>query len=189
MEMYFCEKTDTKSTKSTQQTRKSQILFKFDEANSKIKSKSKFHKYNSNKNNNLKNIDNISLNKNSVCSSSSNNITINDNYRKDLYETYAIFLSKKKFQLSNIYNEKNSKKFLEKKDKCLERIILPDLIEDNNLNIRCSTSKKKRIKRKFASQENISKYIIVISNYDEEKKSKNENNYSHLYPTQIFNNI
>ena len=107
--------------------------------------------------------------------SHSNNISISDsNYKKDLFEKFSHFLNKKKFKLCNNFDARNSKKFLSKKDKCLERIVLSDKIEneeDDKLR-KFGTIEDKR-KNKFKTQHNIHKYFIVISNYDEEKKSKN----------------
>ena len=63
----------------------------------------------------------------------SNNLAIlNSKYKKDLSEKFSEFLNKNKFKLSNNFDEKNSKKFLDKKDKCLERIIISDIIENDN---------------------------------------------------------
>lgn len=77
----------------------------------------------SNKSNNIPNIhhfDKVSLNRDTK----SNNITIinTNKYKKDLSEKFYEFLNKHKFKLSNNFDEKHSKKFLDKKDKCLERI-------------------------------------------------------------------
>ena len=107
--------------------------------------------------------------------SHSNNVSISEsNYKKDLFEKFSHFLNKKKFKLSNNFDARNSKKFLSKKDKCLERIVLSDKIEnieDDKLR-KFGTIEDKR-KNKFKTENNIHKYFIVISNYDEEKKSKN----------------
>lgn len=103
------------------------------------KSKKKAPKFHSNKNNLIKirHFDNLEkIPKSSECQS--NNLKISDpNYRKDLFEKFSEFLDKKKFKLSNNFDAKNSKKFLDKKDKCLERIILCDELEngDNNDNM------------------------------------------------------
>ena len=108
-------------------------------------------------------------------SSHSNNVSISDsNYKKDLFKKFSLFLNKNKFKLCNNFDARNSKKFLSKKDKCLERIVLSDKIEneeDDKLR-KFGTIEDKR-KNKFKTQNNIHKYFIVISNYDEEKKSKN----------------
>ena len=109
--------------------------------------------------------------KNNECQS--HNLKILDpNYKKDLFEKFSEFLDKKKFKLSNNFDAKNSKKFLDKKDKCLERIILSDIIEngDTNDNIEAKDNKDKI---KFKTQKQIQKYFIVISNYDDEVKYKN----------------
>jgi hypothetical protein len=96
------------------------------------------------------------------------------NYKKDLNEKYHNFLDKAKFKLSNAFDEKNSKKFLNKKDKYLKEIILSDVIEnENNNNSNLLGDIKENIK--FQSHKNINNYFIVITDYDEEKKSKNTN--------------
>ena len=56
---------------------------------------------------------------------------------------------------------------METKDKCLERIILSDIIEDkNNLNY----------KKKYVSHKNMHNYYIVITDYDENIKNCKNNN-------------
>ena len=72
-------------------------------------------KFNSNKSTDL-----LGINK--EVKSNNNLNTMNKNYKKDLFEKFSEFLDKKKFKLSNDYDAKNCKKFLDKKDKCLERI-------------------------------------------------------------------
>ena len=54
---------------------------------------------------------------------------MNSKYKKDLSEKFSEFLNKSKFKLSNHFDEKHAKKFLDKKDKCLKRIKLSDIIE------------------------------------------------------------
>ena len=107
--------------------------------------------------------------------SHSNNVSISDsNYKKDLFEKFSHFLNKKKFKLCNKFDAKNSKKFLSKKDKCLERIVLSDKIEnEEDDKLRKFGTIESQKKNKFKTENNIQKYFIVISNYDEEKKSKN----------------
>ena len=96
------------------------------------------------------------------------------NYKKDLNEKYHNFLDKAKFKLSNAFDEKNSKKFLNKKDKYLKEIILSDVIEnENNNNSNLLGDIKEKLK--YPSHKNINKYFIIITDYDEEKKSKNTN--------------
>ena len=73
-------------------------------------------------------------------------------------------MKKKKFKISTKFNAKNSEKFLAKKDKCLERIILSDIIEnDNDFNY----------KKKYETQKNLNNYYIIVTNYDEELKNNN----------------
>ena len=107
--------------------------------------------------------------------SHSNNASISDsNYKKDLFEKFSQFLNKKKFKLCNNFDARNSKKFLSKKDKCLERIVLSDKIEnEEDDKLRKFETIEDKKKNKFKTENNIHKYFIVISNYDEEQKSKN----------------
>ena len=81
-------------------------------------------------------------------------------------------MNKKKFKLLNNFDAKNSKKFLAKKDKCLERIILPDLIETNDSSKDDNLILYDNKKKEFETQKNINKYFIIISNYDEKIKNK-----------------
>ena len=111
--------------------------------------------------------------------SNNNNLCIsNKKYRKDLFNKYCVFLDKKKFKLSNNFDEKHSKKFLVKKDKCLERIIISDEIENNNKDLDLK-------KKKFSTQKNIHNYFIVILDYDEElKKNKSSNEINPINKTK-----
>ena len=96
------------------------------------------------------------------------------NYKKDLNEKYHHFLDKAKFKLSNAFDEKNSKKFLNKKDKYLKEMILSDVIEnENNNNSNLLGDIKEKLK--YPSHKNINNYFIIITDYDEEQKSKNTN--------------
>ena len=99
-------------------------------------------------------------------------------------------MNKKKFKLLNNFDAKNSKKFLAKKDKCLERIILPDLIETNdnsNDNSKDSNLDKKK-KKKFQTQQNMNNYFIIISNYDEELRNKSSSKKT-IYKIKSFKNL
>ena len=116
------------------------------------------------------------FNNNKLCNSSKK-------YRKDLFNKYCIFLDKKKFKLSNNFDEKHSKKFLDKKDKCLERIIISDEIENNNKDLDLLPKKKK----KFSTQKSMHNYFIVISNYDEDlKKNKSSNQIKPINKTKTY---
>ena len=46
---------------------------------------------------------------------SSDIIQIDDNYQKDLYKKFMQFMQKNKFKISNCFDAKHSKKFLDKK--------------------------------------------------------------------------
>lgn len=103
----------------------------------------------------------------------SNNINILDpNYKKNLFEKFSLFLDKKKFKLSNNFDAKNSKKFLDKKDKYLSKIILSDEIENEKNNDDSLKKISKDKKSKFKTEKNVHQYFIVISNYDEDLKIK-----------------
>ena len=82
-------------------------------------------------------------------------------YKKKLFKKFYYFLKKKKFKISSKFNAKNSQKFLEKKDKCLERIILSDIIENDN-----DLDKNK----KYKTEKQLNKYYIIVTNYDEDLK-------------------
>lgn len=98
------------------------------------------------------------------------------NYKKELFKKFYYFLKKKKFKISKKFNAKNSQKFLEKKDKCLERIILSDIIEnDNDLNY----------KKKYETQKNLNNYYIIVTNYDEELKNNNNRKILNKTKTHI----
>ena len=103
----------------------------------------------------------------------SNNLHIfNPTYKKELFDKFSKFLDKNKFKLWNQFDEKNSKKFLNKKDKCLEPIILSDIIENNNASTGNNIDIKDNMKkRKFKTEKNLNKYVIIISNYDDEKNN------------------
>ena len=139
--------------------------------------KSKKNKCHSNKNANLVRnhkfyeFENLSPEK----PTSMNNIySINQDYKKDLFDKYSEFLGMKKFKISNNFDAKNSKKFLEKKNKCLEKIILSDKIENEKSNDKDLSIDSNYKKKKFRTQKSINKYFIVISNYDEEKSRNSE---------------
>ena len=176
------KKTRTKSTNTTQKSKRNKKPIK---AYKSLNKKNFFKdKYYSNKNNCIYNFDKMPIKKKNI--KSDNNLTLfsNTNYKKNLYEIYSLFLGKNKFFLSNNFNKKNSKKFLEKKDKCLERIILPDLKEDNCLNDNYINSKKDYRKPRYSTQKNINKYFIVITNYDDEQKNKNSLNNCSIHTTK-----
>lgn len=136
--------------------------------------KNNFKEYrsSSNKCNNL--IKNHIFDKNSLNKEiKSNNIYTNSfGYRHKLLDTFNEFLDKKKFKLSNNFDEKNSKKFLAKKDKYLERIIISDIIENNDQNNKIQDNIDEIQALKFKTQKDVHKYIIIITNYDEEIQKK-----------------
>ena len=112
--------------------------------------------------------------------------SMDDNYKKDLYNKFMRFLNKKKFKISNKYDAKNSKKFLDTKNKCLEKIILSDIVENTTDDFQSKKSlvensnhdyDSKRslinVNKRYGTEKNVNKYFIIITNYDEEIKSKN----------------
>ena len=110
---------------------------------------------------------------------------------------YSEFLYAKKFKLSNEFDAKHSKKFLEQKDKYLERIILSDVIEaDESYTVQeatCPTNENinnsKSIKRrKSNTQKNLKNYCIIISNYDDETSTKKQYNFSVRNTARKLNN-
>ena len=130
-----------------------------------------FDKSYSDKSNNIlkiHNFDEVYLN---INSKNNKNLTIL-NSKSTMIEKFSEFLNKKKFKLSNNFDEKNSKKFLDKKDKCLERIIISDIIENENSKDNSSNKNLKKGKTN-ENKKSFNKYFIVISNYDEEMEFKN----------------
>ena len=105
---------------------------------------------------------------------SNNLVVLNEKYKKELNEKYSLLLDKKKFKLANNFDAKNSKKFLDKKDKCLEKIVLSDAIDDDSSTDNDCDSDKKLKKNKYYTQKNLPNYIIIISDYDEEQQGKYE---------------
>ena len=157
---YSSYKTHKKSNKSKHQKKSKNII------HCKCEKTNNHHfKYHSNKNIHLFN---------HLHKSSNNNITsINSNFNKDLSEMFSLFIKKKKFKISNNFDERHSKKFLDKKNKCLEKIILSDIIENNIDRNTTKDSFYDISKRKFKTEKNINKYFIIITNYDEEIKNNN----------------
>ena len=73
---------------------------------------------------------------------------------------------------------------MDKKDKCLERIIISDEIEDNDIKEIDSLKKKKK---KFSTQKSMHQYFIVISNYDDDlKKNKSSNKLKNISKTKTY---
>ena len=67
---------------------------------------------------------------------------------------------------------------MDKKDKCLSKIILSDIIENEKNN---DDSLKKNSKGKraiFKTHKNVHQYFIALSNYDEDLKNKTNNKTS-----------
>ena len=138
------------------------------------------YKSQSNKNTLLKN---TKLEKQEIShfSQKSQNVHISSNYNKELINKYSLFLQREKFKISNEFDAKNSKKFLEKKDKCLERLILCDEIENNDNIIekpKPQVIKQKKKRRNSGTNKNISNYCIVISDYDDDSKNEIKFHYS-----------
>ena len=128
--------------------------------------------------------DKVSLN----IQANSSKLIINSEYKKNLLEKFYSFLNKNKFKLSNNFDAKNSKKFLNKKDKCLERIIISDIIETNDSKDNNSVKNFKR-RKIIGNKKSSNKYFIVITNYDEDKKFKNTPKKRSVNMEKIMKNI
>ena len=110
----------------------------------------------------------------------SQHVHLSDNYKKELHDKYSIFLKSKKF------DEKNSKKFLDKKDKYMQKIVLNDIIENNDKNEENNEKdenntkvKGRRIsRRKSGTLKNFKNYCIIVSDYDDASKDEIKINYS-----------
>jgi len=146
-----------------------------------------------NKTNNIINIhcfDELSLNGNikTNIKTNKNYVILNTKYKQDLFEKFYEFLNKNKFKISNNFDEKHSKKFLDKKDKCLERIIISDVIENENSKDN-SVDKDFKRRKTYGNKKSCEKYFIVISNYDEEMKFKNTPKKRSVHMDKIIKNI
>ena len=89
---------------------------------------------------------------------------------------------KNKFNISNFFNEKEAKKFLESRDLALKRIILNDEIENNNINNGIKNNnlqfQKTEIKKEKAIKKQIQKgnTISLMKNKIKSKNNKNKIN-------------
>ena len=108
----------------------------------------------------------------------SHRVPLSQNYNKELSNIFANFLKNKRFKISNDFDEKNSKKFLDKKDKCLQKIILSDIIEEKEKDNFNEKGKKSKSRRKSGIHEKNTNYSIVISDYDNSSKLEVKYNYS-----------
>ena len=99
--------------------------------NSNSKNNNKMKNYKSQSNTTLK-LNKLEKNEESLLKRESHKVPLSQYYNKELSKKYANFLKSKRFKISNIFDEKNSKKFLDKKDKCMQRIVLPDIIDEKN---------------------------------------------------------
>jgi hypothetical protein len=141
--------------------------------------------------NSLSESNNSLINKNRLEKSLTSDInSIDEDYQKDLYNKFMKFLNNKKFKISNKYDAKNAKKFLDTKNKCLERMILSDIIENTTDDFKSKNSFARysnndydsksflsNMNKRFRTEKSVNKYFIIITNYDEELKSKNYENF------------
>ena len=185
-------------------TEKSKLKFK-SKNNSSISYKSKkdedkdFHNYKSHSNKNS--IVKSKLEKHELSlfkDPKSHNIHISNNYNKKLNKIFSLFLQKKKFKIQNEFDEKNAKKFLEKKNKCLERLILCDEIEkieniDNEIKDESPQSKlKKKLnksRRKSGTHSKVKNYCIIVSDYDDESKNEIKFHYTVKHQPRKLENL
>ena len=154
------------------------------------------YKSQSNKNNRL-NDDNFER---SESSSLFNKESKSLNYKEELYKTFSNFLYIKKFKLSNEFDARHSKKFLEQKNKYLEKIVLSDVIEkdDNNtLKDSIELNNKDNKRRKSGTQKNLKNYFslsnppnycIIISNYDDDTIEEKKFNFTVKNDARKLNN-
>ena len=170
-------------------------------SNLKIKSNdnSKSHNYKSQSNKNaILNVNQLDKNEVSLFKDQkSQNIHLSVNYNKDIYNKYSLFLQSKKFKISNEFDAKNSKKFLNKKDKYMKKMVLSDTIEkeeknkDNNEKEKKkdNNEKEKNLKpRRSGNYNNTSNFCIIVSDYDDASKDEVKYNYSvKLLPRKIDN--
>ena len=112
----------------------------------------------------------------------SNNKLTNIIQKDLLLGKLPVFFDKKKFKLSDKFDAKNSKYFLKKKDKCLEKINLCDTIDANEKKY---NSKTKNKRKKNMTQKDLHHYYIIVSNYDEELKNHNSQKKLYIKQTKI----
>ena len=108
----------------------------------------------------------------------SHKVPLSQYYNKELSKIYSNFLKSKRYKISNQFDEKNAKKFLDKKDKCMQRIVLSDTLEEKNKDDFNEKEKAPKSSRKSGVQKNIKNYCIVISDYDNSSKIEAKYNYS-----------
>ena len=108
----------------------------------------------------------------------SHKVPLSQYYNKELSKIYANFLKSKRNKISNQFDEKNAKKFLDKKDKCMQRIVLSEEIEEEKKDDFNEKEKAPKSSRKSGVQKNIKNYCIVISDYDNSSKIEAKYNYT-----------
>ena len=157
------------------------------ESNNEDNMSSRGNSNNKNKNNNYKCQSNtlITFNKlekheESPLKRKNHKVPLSQYYNEELSKLYSNFLKSKRFKISNVFDAKNSKKFLDKKDKCMQRIVLSDIIEEKKKDDPNENEKGKAPKssRKTGIQNNIKNYCIVISDYDNSSRIEAKYNYS-----------
>ena len=116
----------------------------------------------------------------------SHKVPLSQYYNKELSKIYANFFKAKRFKISNEFDARNAKKFLDKKDKCLQRIVLSDIIEEKVKDIPNEREKEPKSSRKSGIQNKVTNYCIVISDYDNSSRIEAKYNYSvNIKPRKI----
>ena len=116
----------------------------------------------------------------------SHKVPLSQYYNKELSKIYANFFKAKRFKISNEFDARNAKKFLDKKDKCLPRIVLSDIIEEKVKDIPNEREKELKSSRKSGIQNKVTNYCIVISDYDNSSRIEAKYNYSvNIKPRKI----
>lgn len=124
----------------------------------------------------------------SLKSQSDHNTLLKVNYNEKLYNKYSIFFKSKKFKISDDFDAKNSKRFLDKKDKCMQRIVLSDKIEERNEKSEFNEKEQNKRNRKSGVQK-IANYCIVISDYDDLSKDEIKFNYTVKHRSRKLDNL
>ena len=177
---------ENKSPKNNNDENKKRKLNKSKDKRNENSDANNFMNYKSQSNKNTINLNKLD-NQDSIFKDS-----LSSNYNKELIHKFSIFLQTKKFKISNEFDAKNSKKFLEKKNKYLEKIILTDIIDKNDNNIKDSEQIDKKVtRRKSGTQNNnnIKNYFIVITNYDDETQNEKKYNFSVKPQARRLNNL
>lgn len=99
------------------------------------------------------------------------NIHLSHNYKEELYKKFSVFLQSKKFKISNQFDEKNSKKFLDSKNDAMEEIQLNDELLELDTKNKIVNNKKDNNKRsKYGSSLKLKTQYVNVKTTDTDNK-------------------